>query len=250
VGLFDKLFGGKKKKVFEPADLSVLKTDVHSHLIPGIDDGAQTMEDSVQLIRELSKFGYQKLITTPHIMSDYYKNTPEIILGGLEDVKKAIAAEGIEIELEAAAEYYMDFDFEEKLKEKNLLTFGKNYVLFELSFFNEPPDLERLVFDMQTAGYKPVLAHVERYPFWYGNTEKYERMKDLGLLFQVNMGSLAGHYGPAAKKVAEELIEKGVIELIGSDLHNMSHIEVVERARTEEFLHKAIDSGNLRNVEL
>lgn len=230
--------------------MSVLKTDVHSHLIPGIDDGAQTMEDSITLIKELNALGYSKLITTPHIMSDYYKNTPEIILGGLEKVRERLKQEGIPVEISAAAEYYMDFEFEEKIKQGNLLTFGDNFVLFEVSYFNSPEGMERIIFDLQTAGYKPMLAHVERYPFWYGNWEKYERFKELGLYYQLNIMSLAGHYGGQTKKVAEELIDKGMIDLIGTDLHNISHIESMKRAIKEEYLHKIASDERILNYRL
>lgn len=249
MGIFDSIFG-KKKKILEPFDMSILKMDVHSHLIPGIDDGAQTMEDSIQLIRELNALGYSKFITTPHIMSDFYKNTPEIILGGLEKVRERLKEEGLNVEISAAAEYYMDFEFEAKIKEGGLLTFGDNYVLFEVSYFNKPEGFERIVFDLQTAGYKPMLAHVERYPFWYGNWEKYERFKELGVFFQLNIMSLGGHYGGQTKKVAEDLIDRGMIDLIGSDLHNMNHIESMKRAIREEYLHKIATNEKLLNYHL
>lgn len=249
MGLFSNIFG-KKKKLLEPADLSVLKTDMHSHLIPGIDDGAETIEDSIEMIKALNDLGFTKLITTPHIMSDFYKNTPEIILDGLEKVKERIKEENIPVELEAAAEYYLDFDFENKLKEKNVLTFGDNYLLIEVSYFNAPEGMERVVFEALSNGYKPVLAHVERYPFWYGQWEKYERFKELGILFQLNTMSLAGHYGGGAKKVGEELIEKGMIEFLGTDMHNMNHVESMKRAIREESLHKILASGKLLNNQL
>lgn len=249
MGLFGNIFK-KKKKLLEPADLSVLKADMHSHLIPGIDDGAETIDDSINMIRELHAMGFSKIITTPHIMSDFYKNTPEIILGGLEKVKERVKEEGIPVELEAAAEYYLDFDFEAKLKAKEVLTFGDNYLLVEVSYFNAPEGMERVVFEALSNGYKPILAHIERYPFWYGQWDKYERFKELGILFQLNTMSLGGHYGGGAKKVGEELIDKGMIEFIGTDMHNMSHVESMKRAIREEHLHKVLASGKLLNATL
>ena len=135
MGLFSNIF--KKKQPLLPlADLSSLKNDIHSHLIPGIDDGAQTMSDSLEMLKVFKESGYKKVITTPHIMSDYYRNTPEIINAGLADLKKQLKSNGIDIEIEAAAEYNVEPDFEEIIKNDNVLTFGgsNKYVLIELSF--------------------------------------------------------------------------------------------------------------------
>src|ERR1035437_9762587 len=178
-----KIFG-KSTRTSVAADLSVLKCDVHSHFIPGIDDGAQTMEDSMALIREFYNLGYKKVITTPHILSDGFKNNPENILGGLEKVRVALKNENIPIQIEAAAEYYIDFDFDRKLENEKLLTFGKNYVLFEVSYLNAPDNLETIIFKLLTNGYKPVLAHPERYNFWHQKFEKYEQLKEKGVLLQ------------------------------------------------------------------
>ncbi len=181
-------------------DLSVFKTDIHSHLIPGIDDGVQTMEESIEMINALSALGFKKLMTTPHIMSDYFRNTPEIILEGLEKVREEIKKQGIPITIDAAAEYYLDEHFLQKIKEENLLTFGKKYVLFEISYINPPDTLYSIIFEMIIRGYIPVLAHPERYPFWYQKFEEYYRLKEAGALFQLNTNSLVGYYGPGCKK--------------------------------------------------
>src|SRR3974377_2137960 len=138
MSFFSGIFG-KSSKTNVAADLSVLKCDVHSHFIPGIDDGAQTMEHAVSLIREFYELGYRKVITTPHILTDGFKNTPEIILSGLEKVRVALKNANIPMQIDAAAEYYVDFDFERKIQNEKLLTFGKNYLLFEVSYIN-PPD--------------------------------------------------------------------------------------------------------------
>ena len=239
-----------KQQALPPANLGVLRADMHSHLIPGIDDGAQTIENSILLIRELHKLGYKKLITTPHIMSDHYKNTPEIILSGLEKVKKALKEENIPMEMEAAAEYYFDFDFEQKVDKQDLLTFGDNYVLFELSMINEPDFLNRIVFKLKTTGYRPVLAHVERYPYWYDKKEQYEKLVDLGLLLQLNINSLAGQYSPRTRRVAQNLVDRNMIDFLGTDCHNMDYVTVLKKCLTDHHLHKALASGKLLNAGL
>jgi len=248
MNFFSALF--EKKPQLPLADLSVLQADMHSHLIPGIDDGAQTIEDSLQLIKELHQLGYKKLITTPHIMSDRYKNTPEIILESLKKVREAVKNEGIPIELQAAAEYYLDFDFEAKIEGGELLTFGDNYVLFEVSFINPPQNLDQIVFKLQTSGYKPVLAHVERYPYWYNDELVYQKLKDAGVLLQLNIASLAGYYSPQTKIVAERLIDNDMIDLLGTDCHNMHYIKLLNGCLTKKHLRKVLASGRLLNNRL
>jgi tyrosine-protein phosphatase YwqE len=247
--LFGKLF--KKKEIeLEPCDLSVLGTDVHSHFIPGIDDGAKNMENALEMIRAMSSFGYKKVITTPHVMSDFYRNSPEIILGGLAKLKEAVINDNIPIDIEAAAEYNLDADFEPKIKSKELLTFGENYVLFELPFIMEPPNLARAIFEMQMNDYKPVLAHAERYPFWFQDFQKIIDLKDRGVFIQLNINSLTGFYGPEVRGAGEKLIDEGIVDLLGSDCHHMGHIEMMETARTRPYLHTAIELPNLINKEL
>jgi protein-tyrosine phosphatase len=241
---------GKSSKSELAAELAMLQTDVHSHFIPGIDDGAQTMDDSLNLIRHFYESGYKKVITTPHIMSDAYRNTPEIILGGLEKVRASLLENKIDIEIEAAAEYYIDYDFEQKIDEGKLLTFGKNYVLVELSFVNAPDNLNHIFFKLQTSGYKPVLAHPERYSFWHRNFEKYEEIKDKGVLLQLNINSLTGHYSIDTKKVAEQLIEKNMIDFLGSDCHHTGHTDLMKQVVFQKSLHKLLGSGKLLNHTL
>jgi len=250
MSLFSKIFGpATTTKV--PADLSVLRCDMHSHFIPGIDDGAKTMEDSMAMLREFSALGYKKVVTTPHIMSDAYRNTPEIILGGLEQVRAALKTASIPIEIDAASEYYVDYDFEMMIEAKTILTFGAKYVLFELPFINPPDNLHGVIFKLLTNGYKPILAHPERYNFWHHDFKKYEELVEKGVLLQLNINSLSGHYSPAVQKIAERMIDQNMISFLGSDCHHMGHIEIL-RNRTvfEKSLHKLIESGKLLNSSL
>ncbi|MBP6312844.1 MAG: histidinol phosphatase [Flavobacteriales bacterium] len=249
MGLFGGLFGKKEGKL-APADLSVLQVDIHSHFIPGIDDGSQALEQTIELLTSMKELGYRKVITTPHSMADGYKNTPEIILGGLEKVRAEIKRVGLEMEIDAAAEYYLDHELENNVAEKRVLTFGKDLLLFELPFIGEPAVLLRVVFQMQTMGYRPVLAHPERYSFWYDDFKKFEALKERGVLFQLNMIALSGAYGPQAKQVAERLVDAGHYELIGSDCHQMGHIEAMKNTLTRPHLHKLMESGKLLNSTL
>lgn len=209
------------------------------------------MDESVSLIKEFERLGYKKVITTPHIITDSFRNTPEKILNGLEQVRVALKTENIQIEIEAAAEYYVDFDFSRKIEEEKLLSFGKDYLLFEISFINLPDNLAQIIFQLQIKGYKPVLAHPERYLFWSKDFEKYEQLKEKGVLFQLNINSLAGYYSGEAKKIAEQLVEKNMIDFVGSDCHHFRHLNVLKsEAVYEKALCKLIESGKLLNETL
>lgn len=223
---------------------------MHSHLLPGIDDGAQTIEDSIQLILHLKELGYKKLITTPHIFWDMYRNTPEIIRDKLNLVKEELVAREIDIQLEAAAEYYCDEHFEKQLEENNLLTFGNNYVLFEISFAAENANLSRAIFNMRLSGFNPILAHPERYEYWHGSLSNYEKMIDKDVLLQVNIGSLTGQYGPSTKRIAERLLDAGMVSFIGTDCHHMGHLQLANAARTSPSFKRVLDSGELLNHTL
>lgn len=246
--MFGKLF--KKKKLDEPVSLKGLGTDMHSHLIPGIDDGSPDMTTSISLIREMKALGYTKLITTPHISSDIFKNTPEIIQSGLAEVRNKLREEDIDIEIEATAEYLLDDGFETLLENNELQTFGNNFVLVELPYFHVPPNLYELTFEMQIKGYRIMLAHPERYLYWYNDINKFEELKNRGIYFQLNMISLTGHYSPEVKKMAEKMIDAEMIDFLGSDLHNFNYLQILKNTRWEPYLLKAISSGKILNHTL
>lgn len=229
---------------------SAVKADMHSHLIPGIDDGAKTMEESIALVRRMHELGYKKLITTPHIQHEFFRNTPEIIRDGLGKVRSALKSENIPVEIEAAAEYLLDDGFEEKAAAGNLLSFSGRYILVELSYFNPHPNLKTFIFNLQVDGYKVILAHPERYTYWFSDFSKYEDLKDRGVFFQINLVSLAGFYPDPVKKMAGKMIDKGMIEFIGSDMHNMNYMQALEKSLKEKALSKLIGSGKLLNKTL
>jgi protein-tyrosine phosphatase len=214
--------------------------DLHSHLLPGLDDGAQTIDDSIKLIKGLLALGIRKAITTPHVMHDFYRNTPDMIKKSLSAVSKELSIQGIEFSIEAAAEYYLDEGLLEMLiKEKELLCFGDKYLLFELSFMNEPSILKEIVFQMQLKGFKPVLAHPERYLYFHYNTDKLKDLKNSGVYFQLNLNSLSGYYSPEARKSAEWLIDQNMIDFVGSDCHAEKHLLALQDTlQKSKYMHK------------
>lgn len=249
MSLFSKIFN-KEKPVLEKIDLSSFKVDVHSHLIPGIDDGAQTMDEAIAMLAKFESLGYEKVITTPHIMSDYFKNSPDTILPGLDKLRETKEKLNLKIEVEAAAEYYYDETLLDKLQRKEkLLTFGDNYVLFEFSFHSEPPEPEKLFFELLTQGYKPVVAHFERYLFLNNNIDRVYKWREEGVNIQLNLNSLSGHYGPQIKKQGEMLIDAKQVDFVGTDCHRIDHLMLLEENLRKPYMHKLLELP-LKNQEL
>lgn len=216
---------------------------MHSHLLPGLDDGATTLEESMQLLEALYSLGFRKLCMTPHIMGDFYKNTPVAIKAKLKELQEVVSARGIEMELSCAAEYYLDEWFLEKIEQgEELLSFGgdRKFLLVETSYMNEPAHLRQIIFAIQTAGYTPVLAHPERYTYFYGRLERLLELRETGILFQININSIAGYYSKPAKEMARQLIERKAVEFLGTDTHAMKHIQVLQRAVTEPLFQEAL----------
>ena len=242
-----KLFG-KSKPVAEQANLSALKADMHSHLLPGIDDGSPDIPTSIRLIKGMMSLGYTKLITTPHIMWDMYKNTHEIILDKLNLLRNAVKDAGLNVEINAAAEYYLD-DHAEKLitSGTKLLTVSGNMVLVEFSLAYPSRSLKDILFELQMQNYQPIIAHPERYLYLEKNKDFYEELKDIGCLFQLNLLSIAGYYGKSANELALHLIKKEYYDLIGTDLHHARHLDALRSPGLTASVLKLVDSGRIRN---
>lgn len=243
--MFSKLFGSGKSKersahksISSDANWSFLKQDMHSHLIPGIDDGAQTIEDSIALVKEFQALGFESLVTTPHIKSDYYPNDPAIINNGLNELRKALHENGIHFPIKAAAEYYVDERFVEMLENGPLMTINENEVLIEFSFVFEPMRINDILFNMQTKGYKPVIAHPERYNYYHPKPQAYRELKDRGCLLQLNAIALTGYYGRTVKEVAEKLLQEELYDYCGSDMHHVKHAETMRKLmHSRSFAH-------------
>lgn len=226
----------KKKRI----DSAPLRVDIHSHLIPAIDDGVTSLENSLEVILQLQDAGYKKVITTPHIISDTYKNTPEIILGGLRKLNEFLKQKGNDIKVEAAAEYYLDPWVISEVNAGNpLLTFGDKFFLFEMNYITEPYQLNDFIFSLSTKGYKPVLAHPERYQFM--TVEKAEDLRQRGVLLQLNILSLIGFYSRPVQVMAHKLVDKGLIDFLGSDCHGLKHAMLIKEAQKNKYFAKAMN---------
>lgn len=244
------MFSFFKKKVVTP-NLSFIGVDMHSHLLPGLDDGLKDIETTISFIGELHAMGYTKLICTPHILAELYPNSPETILPKLDLVREALKQNDIPVTVEAAAEYMVDTDMEKLVRSgKPLLTFGKNLILIEMSYLAASPNIEQVIFALKLKGLQPVLAHPERYVFYHGDFEKYERMADLGCLLQVNLLSLLGYYGKHIKVVAEKLFERKMVSLVGTDMHHINHLNGLKELATRKEFYKLIEGAELQNKTL
>ncbi|WP_158829207.1 tyrosine-protein phosphatase [Mucilaginibacter lacusdianchii] len=239
------LFRKNKKEPQVAVSLASVGVDMHSHILPGIDDGAKTVEDSVLLIRSLMDAGIKKIITTPHIMADYYKNTAETIGGALQQLKQHLAEIQLEVEIEAAAEHYFDEYFLELINTDRLMLINGKYVLFELSFTSRPFNVIPTIQQLTQKGLVPILAHPERYP--YLSVQEVIDMRSWGCMIQMNILSACGYYGKEVKQSAERLIDAGVIDFISSDMHHARHAEALKQALAEPILINLINTGVLQN---
>jgi tyrosine-protein phosphatase YwqE len=206
------------------------------------------MEESLKMIATMSEMGYQKIITTPHVMNDFYPNTTEDIRSRVKRLRAHVDAAGIDMEVDAAAEYYLDEYLLQMLQDKaELLTFGDGYLLFETSFLNEPAYLREGIFQIISNGMKPVMAHPERYVFVQNRPEMLEDLLDRGLLLQINTISLSGYYSKAAKKLAELLIDEGSVSFLGTDCHNQKYLEMMAKTIDQRYFDKALQLNLLNN---
>jgi protein-tyrosine phosphatase len=217
---------------------TLLTTDIHSHLLAGLDDGVKSFNEAEEVIRVFQDMGYTKLITTPHIMSDYYKNNSATILKGLDEVRNYLVGK-MNIRMEAAAEYYLDEELIRRTESpEQLLTFGQRYLLFETNFISEPLHLKEFIFKATSSGYKPVLAHPERYQ--YMTLKKAEDLRDRGVLFQVNSLSLIGYYSLPVQRIAYKLIDQGWVDFLGSDCHTPEQARILPMVQKNKYFQKAL----------
>lgn len=235
-------------------DLSFIGVDMHSHLLPGIDDGLQEVEQSVDFIRDLQELGYSKLICTPHILSDLYPNSRETILPKLDIVREALQKANVDVQIDAAAEYMMDHDFAQVItstvKRQELLTIRKDHILVEMSYLAPSPNVEQIIFDIRMLGLKPILAHPERYSYYHGQFDQYERFKDLGCSLQVNLLSLSGGYGPEVRKTAEKLFKNQMVDFVGTDMHHGRHLSMLKDLATRKEFYDLLKTADLKNKTL
>jgi len=226
----------------EPQQL-FFHTDVHCHVVPGVDDGSPDVQTSVELIERMASWGFTRIIATPHMTQDTFENTPDILDPALASLQEALAKVLPDFNLSRTAEHRIDDFFLSQLEKGLILPYPDNYILVENSFMQEPWNLEQLLFDLKIKGYKPIMAHPERFHYYHPNRARYDQLHQAGNLFQINLLSLAGHYGKTTKQTAEWLVEKGYVDFIGTDLHHHRHADVIEEYLASRDYKKLLKSG-------
>ncbi|WP_316838265.1 tyrosine-protein phosphatase [Pedobacter nutrimenti] len=220
---------------------------MHSHLVPGVDDGAKDVQDSIQLITGLKELGFSHLITTPHTLQDIHPNTKDTLQAG-HALLEGKLPEGMKLNL--SSEYYLDEQFLNQVEAGTVMPMPGNRLLIEFSQISRPHDLEEQVFDLGIKGYQVILAHPERYLFFHKQFDYYKRLKEMGVEFQVNAMSLTPHYGERINVIAQKLIDKDYIDFIGTDIHHLRHLDSLKKVPGTRHFAKLIDSGLLKNDQL
>jgi len=226
-----------------------ISTDIHSHVLPGIDDGSPDIDTSIKLLKGLQNLGIKKMVATPHVIADLYRNTPATINNALAILKPVMAREQVDIELTAAAEYMMD-DYLLKLLRSNerLLTIHNNIVLTEQSYATPTVNLNEIAFIMLSLGYRPIMAHPERYGYYHGNYEAYTHLKDMGFLLQVNLLSLTGYYGKAVAKAAKYILDNDMADFVGTDLHHERHLDMLRSSGNLQLFYRHLSSKTYNDL--
>lgn len=198
--------------------------DIHSHILPGIDDGSKNVKESLDLISEMKGLGFSKIIGTPHTYRNLYNNTNESITNSFNLIKSKHTQD---LNISFASEYFIDENLIKQAENKSLLTLKSNYVLIETGFKFMPLNIFEVIFQLQLNGYRAVLAHPERYHFF--SMKDFLKLKKNGVLFQINMFSLIGYYGESTLSLANKLLKNNMINYIGSDIHNLQQLSLFEK---------------------
>ena len=239
-----KLF--QKNKQVED-NFSFLATDIHAHFIYGIDDGAPDMESAVDLVNHMQHLGFSRLIGTPHIMAEVHRNSPETITPPLSKLQAHFKTT---LPITGAAEYMLDENFMHIVRNDRLMPLFDNVVLVEQSYLQESRYLKQALFEMQTKGYRPMLAHPERYNFYPVESGMWEVLKDLNCFFQLNLLSLTDYYGPMVRKKALYLLKAGLYDYAGTDTHHLRHIQGLDMLRKDKKMMQRLSEYPFKNKEI
>lgn len=231
-----RIFSKKKIKLKELIPNGYI--DIHSHILPEIDDGPNNLEDSKKIVAAMEKLGFSKVIATPHTYPGLYNNSTNTIKKSFS----SLDCENYGLQIGYASEYMLDSSLIDKAKNKELLTLKENFVLLEMSFLGPPVNLDEIIFYIKINGYIPVIAHPERYRFLFSDFNKFFELKKRGCKFQINLLSLTGYYGNEVTNICQKLINKNLVDFFGSDIHNMHHIEEFKK---QIIIHDHLEISNI-----
>lgn len=226
----------RKKKVDPITEWPV---DMHSHLIPGVDDGAKSPVESYEILKTLRQLGMKKWVTTPHIFFEYYRNDAHSIQAGFNELVSFYKSQLDDFDISFSAEYYFDEHLQREVIEQNILTFGNRFLLFETNMYSEPLDLDDFIFKAGLNGYQLILAHPERYHYLAGNFKRIEELRDKGVYMQVNMLSFLGYYSNDARRMAREMTDLGLVDFLGTDCHNQQQAILLSEVASDQYFRSA-----------
>lgn len=244
------MFSFLRSKKQEVKHLDWIGIDMHSHLLPGIDDGVADVETSIAFIKELQQLGYRGFICTPHVYDEVHPNTPSSIHAACALLSEKLTDKGLQVPLHASAEYMLGGSFPSLLAEGKLLPQPNNYLLVEMSYMAETANVEQLLFDIAIKGYKPILAHPERYVFYFQQRNRLHVLKETGCLLQLNLLSPTGYYGKEVAKMAGYLIKQNMYDLVGTDLHHQRHLDRIKQYVLSGKAYGELCRLPLRNAEI
>jgi len=220
-------------------------TDVHSHILPGVDHGSQSVEESLEMLQAQLDMGISHVMCTSHVTAETFENTPESLTAAYEELKNAIAREGLPINIYVSAEYRIDEYWTQEYEAGHLLPLPGNHVLLENSFAQELIGIDNMMFELQVKGYRPILAHPERYRYYNDRRDRYKTLHNASVKFQINILSLAGYFGKGARERALWLIQNNLCDMLGSDMHNMEHAQIIKEYIGSRDWRKLCEKYNL-----
>lgn len=237
-------FFSKKARV---TDVDWIGADIHNHILPGVDDGSPDLETSINFLKEFENLGFSTVICTPHIYKSIHPNDSETILSAKMKLDQEIKRTKLSLNLDFGAEHMMDQDF---VCESGLVSLPLNYLLVEMPYLTETPGVGQILFNLQIMGYKPILAHPERYTSYFKNKSRLKRFKEKGCLMQLNVLSILGYYGKDVKYLAEQLLKENLYDFVGTDLHHERHLSAFKDGVESGKLYNLIGKYGFKNKEI
>ena len=229
------MFSFLKSKPLLKEILPIDYVDIHNHILPGIDDGSASIEDTDALIAGMKELGINNAIATPHTFFGRWDNTAQSIHTAFE--KQSTQATDPHFIVRDASEYMLDPRLIARANTEPLLCLKDNHLLVELNLFTCPMDLYELLFELKIKGYKIILAHPERYVYFHNNIQKFEKLKDFDVDFQMNLLSLTGYYSKSILQCTQQLLDNNFYDFTGTDIHHVQHIERLKN-KPLEYLNK------------
>jgi protein-tyrosine phosphatase len=197
--------------------------DLHTHVLPAIDDGVETEDEAVAFVRVAAQDGVRVIVATPHCRDGFYHNERIRVLDEVRRLRDRLARDKVDIVVEPGAEVHLCPDLVERIRDGRAPTLGDNgrTLLLELSLSQYPIELERLVFQLRLAGIDVLFAHPERIRYFQDDIRRYEAVVHAGAYGQITTGSILGQFGRTARAFSAELLRRGLVHVIASDAHNV-----------------------------